>query len=251
MVNARQARTAREKAAVMRAEAARKESRNRAVAIVAAVIAVIVIAVGAGVIIQIAKHNQDVKTAAATAPPKNLANDGFVDGRSGAKVTIEVWEDFQCPACRNFESLNAAQLSNWITAGKVKLEYHPVAILDRFSSTEYSTRALNAAAAVIDTKPSAFVKFHSLLFANQPDENSAGLTDSRLIELAIQAGADRTAIESAITGRKFKGWIMKVNDEFQTVKHFEGTPTLVINGKVIKDYSPDKVKAAVETALAG
>jgi protein-disulfide isomerase len=247
MVNARQAKSAREKAAEMRAEAARKEARGRAIAIVSAVVAVIVVAVGAGVIIQVAKHNQDTKTAAATAPPANLTKDAYIVGNTTAKVTVEVWEDFQCPACQNFESLNGAQLKKWAEDGTAKIEYHPVAILDRYSTTEYSTRALNAFAAVANAKPEAVEKFHSLLFTNQPAENTAGLPDSQLIDYAVEAGVDKAAVESAITSRKYEGWTKKVSDEFSK-KGFTGTPTLVVNGKKVDDYSPDKLKAAVEAA---
>jgi protein-disulfide isomerase len=250
MVNARQAKSAREKAAEMRAEAARREARGRAIAIVSAVVAVIVIAVGAGIIIQIAKHNQDTKVQAATAPPANLTNDGVVVGNANAKVTIQIWEDFQCPACQNFESLNATQLAKWAADGTVKLEYHPVAILDRYSSTNYSTRALNAAAAVINAKPSVFVAFHTLLYTNQPAENSAGLTDAQLVDYAVQAGVDRTAVESAITSQKYKSWTVKVTDQFSQ-KGYTGTPTLIVNGKQLDDYSTAKLTPAVDAAAKG
>jgi protein-disulfide isomerase len=251
MVNARQAKSAREKAAEMRAEAARREARGRAIAIVSAVVAAIVIAVGAGIIIQIAKHNQDAKTQAATAPPANLTNDGFVVGKADAKVTIQIWEDFQCPACQNFESLNATQLAKWAADGTAKVEYHPVAILDRYSTTSYSTRALNAAAAVIDSKPSVFVAFHALLYQNQPAENSAGLTDAQLVDYAVQAGADKTAVESAVTSQKFKSWTVTATDQFSK-KGFTGTPTVVVNGKQLgDDHSAAKLKAAVDAAAKG
>jgi protein-disulfide isomerase len=250
MVNARQAKTAREKAAEMRAEAARRESRNRAIAIVAAVIAVIVVAVGAGIIIQVAKHNQDVKTAAATAPPANLTDGGFVIGNANAKVTVEVYEDFQCPACQNFESLDGKQLAAWAADGTVKLVYRPVAILDHQSSTNYSTRALNALAAVINAKPAAFAKFHQLLFDNQPPEGGSGLPDSQLIDYAVQAGVDKAAVESAITTQKYQTWTQKVSDDFSK-KGFNSTPTILINGKQLKDYAPDKLKAEIEAAKKG
>ena len=250
MVNARQAKTAREKAAEMRAEAARKESRNRAIAIVAGVIAAIVVAVGAGIVIQIARHNQDAKEAAATAPPANVTNNGFAMGKSEAKVTIEVYEDFICPACKNFEDLNGEQLAKWTADGTVKVEYHPVSILDRYSSTDYSTRALNATAAVINTKPESFEAFHTLLFANQPPENSAGLSDDQLIDYAVQAGVERAQVETDIRNLKYKNWTLKVADDFSK-KGFTGTPTVVVNGKQLDDYSTEKVKAAVEAAAKG
>jgi protein-disulfide isomerase len=250
MVNARQAKSAREKAAEMRAEAARREARGRAIAIVSAVVAVIVIAVGAGIIIQLAKHNQDAKTAAASAPPGNLTNGGFVVGNSNAKVTVEMYEDFQCPACQNFESLDGKQLTAWAADGTVKLVYRPIAFLDDKSSTRYSTRALNAMAAVINAKPSAFSAFHTLLFQNQPAEGAAGLTDSQLIDYAVQAGVDRASVESAITSLKYEGWTKTATQTFYD-KGYTSTPTILINGTKLDDYALDKLTAAVNAAKKG
>ena len=250
MTNARQAKSAREKAAEMRAEAARQEARRRAIAVVAAVAAVLVLFVGAGVLIAYARHNQQVKTEAASQPPANLVDGAMAVGNAKAKVTIQMYEDFQCPVCKDFEQANAAQLAAWAADGTARLEYHPVAILDRYSSTNYSTRALNAAAAVFNVDPALFVKYHSLLYANQPAENSAGLPDSQLIDLAVQAGAQRTAIESPITTEKYKGWTLKVTDDF-SVKGLTGTPTVIVNGKQLADWSPAKLKAAVLAAAKG
>ena len=64
-----------------------------------------------------------------------------------------------------------------------------MAFLDRASTTNYSSRALDAAAAVVDTAPGSFQAFHDLLYANQPEEGSAGLTDAQLLDYAVQAGA--------------------------------------------------------------
>jgi protein-disulfide isomerase len=245
MTNARQARTAREKAAQMRAEAARKEARQRAVAIIGAVTGVIAIVIAAGVLILTAQHDKQAKVDAAVAPPANLTNSGMLVGSAGAKVTLEIWEDFQCPACKQFEEANRAQIEAWVADGTVKVEYHPVAILDRYSSTEYSSRSLNAFAAVINTTPAAAEKYHDLLYTNQPPENSAGLTDAKLIELAVQAGAKEADISAAITGQKFRGWTQTVTDQFSK-KGYNGTPTIVVNGKQVEDWS--KLKEAVTAA---
>lgn len=250
MVNARQAKTAREKAAAMRAEAARKEARGRAIAIVSAVIAVIVLAVGAGVIIRTAKHDQDAKVAAASAPPGNLTDGGFLLGKPEAKVTVEVYEDFQCPACAKFESLDGEQLATWAEDGKLKVIYRPIAFLDEQSTTKYSTRALNAVAAVINAKPEAFLKYHTLLFKNQPPEGGDGLTDAQLLDYAVQAGVDRTAIESDVTSLKYDGWIKTVTSAFFE-KKYTSTPTILINGTKLSDYAPDKLKEAVDAAAKG
>ncbi len=250
MTNARQAKTAREKAAEMRADAARKEARRRAGVIGAAVAAALVVIVTAAVLIQTARHDQQAKAAAAVAPPANVSNGAIIIGKSTAKVTVQLWEDFQCPICKDFEAADSAQLRAWADAGTVRLEYHPVAILDRYSSTNYSTRALNAVAAVMNADPSVFLKYHDLLYANQPAENSAGLPDSQLISLAVQAGAQESAIAPAINSLKYQGWTVTVTDDFSK-RGLTGTPTVLVNGKTVDDWSLPKLTAAVQAAAKG
>ncbi|MFN8081804.1 MAG: thioredoxin domain-containing protein [Kineosporiaceae bacterium] len=254
MTNARTAKSTREKAAELRAEAAKAEAKRRTMTITAAVIAVIAVVVVSYMLIRSAKDSADQRNAAtaaaANATPANLINGGVLYGNSTAKVTIEMYEDFQCPACKNSEAANAAQIDQWVKDGSVKVIYKPVAILDHYSTDEYSTRSLNAAAAVINTKPEAYLAFHKALFEAQPAENGPGLTDAKLIELAVAAGADKAAIEPAITGQTYKGWTAKVTDAFSKAG-FNSTPTIVVNGKKVDSYAPEVLKAAVDAALKG
>ena len=82
-------------------------------------------------------------------------------GNSSAPTTIKMYEDFQCPICKEFEAATGAQVQAAVAAGKVKVDYHMVAFLDSHSTTNYSSRALNAAMAVLSTAgPDAFMKFH-------------------------------------------------------------------------------------------
>jgi protein-disulfide isomerase len=251
MTNARQARSAREKAAEMRAEAARKESRRLAILVISLVTAAIVVIVGAGAVILIARQNKIDTVAKAAAPPANLVDSGIQIGQANAKVKIEIYEDFQCPFCMNFEKESRAQIKAWVADGTAKVIYHPVAILDRGSSTNYSTRSLNAAAVVINTDPTKFTTFHDLLFDNQPAEGGAGLPDSSLIDFAVKAGLTSDQVSAPITSLKYQGWSVTVTEAFSK-KGFTGTPTVVVNGKQLgDDHSAAKLKAAVDAAAKG
>jgi len=251
VTNARSAKSTREKAAELRAEAERQAARRRMFTVGGAVLAVIVVLVGAVTLFRTLQKQQDDKVAAATAPPANLTDGGILVGKGDAKVTIDLYEDFQCPACKAFEEADATMLRKYATDGKVKLIYRPVAILDRFSTTEYSTRALNAMGAVMNASPTSFLAFHDALFANQPPENGDGLPDATLIDLAVKAGASKAAIEAPITSGKYRGWVTKVTDEFTAKVAQAGTPTVMINGSQVKDLTPDKLKAEIDKAIAG
>ena len=255
MTNARTVKSTREKAAAMRAEAARNEARRRSILIAAVVAVVLVVAVGVTVVVRQAQH--DTAVAAAQVPsgtPRNIgANFGIATGPSTTsagkpRVVLDMYEDFQCPICKEFEATDAATLKSWQQAGIVQLVYHPVAFLDRQSTTNYSTRALDAAASVRDSSPGSFPAFHDLLYANQPAEGSAGLPDSELADLAAQAGADRATVASDLSSQRFQGWTVQATDAFS--QKYTGTPTVLIDGKQQQSLDPAALKAAVTAAAA-
>ncbi len=255
MVNARQAKSAREKAAAMQAEMARKEARRRTLFISLAVMAAIAVVVAAGVIIRLAQ-DENAAAQGGDQVPSNFVRSGedgpwgFTVGQADAPVTLVAYEDFQCPACKSFEELNAEQIDGWIADGTVKVEYRPISILDRASPDEYATRAMNAAAAVVDTKPEAFPAYHKALYENQTQEGSPGLTDDKLVELAVAAGAVEAEVRPLIEDRAFGQWVAD-QTEAATADGVQGTPTLRVNGETLENFAPETVKAAVEKATAG
>lgn len=256
MGNARNAKSAREKAAQMRAEAERAAARKRAIVAGIAVVAVILLAVGLTVLVRSLQAQQKAREAAAVAPPANVHNGvstvggGLLVGKPDAKVTVDIYEDFICPVCKQFEEADGPILKKYADAGQIKIVYHPVSILDRASSgTKYSTRAANALAAVLNTSPSSAVTFHNLLFENQPPENGPGLPDDTLLSLAEKAGANRAAIQDDVAKLRYEGWITSTTDKFTKAFPPGGTPTVAIDGKQHKDLAPDKLTAAIEAAI--
>ena len=108
------------------------------------------------------------------------------------------------------------------------MQYHPIAILDRASNgTEYSTRAAAASAAAAEG--GKFAEYHQALFANQPAEGSAGLTNAKLIELGKSVGLTDAAFADAVTDKTYEAWVTKVTDTASS-RGVTGTPTVLVNG---------------------
>ena len=83
---------------------------------------------------------------------------------------IEIYEDFQCPACQSFTIMTSEYIEDLITTKKAKVAYHPLSFLG-----PESVLAANAAGCAADQ--GKFLQFHKLLYANQPRENT-GLWNS-------------------------------------------------------------------------
>jgi protein-disulfide isomerase len=212
---------------------------------------VLVVAIVVTVVVQ----NSRTSVASGAATPANTVDNGQVIavGSSSAPVTIDLYEDFQCPVCRNFESTTGSTMAQLVSAGTVQLHYHGMAFLDTSANEQYSTRALNAAGAVVNAAgPDVYQKFHDLLYANQPPETGSGLTDAQLITYAQQAGASGTAVEQQINDLTYGDWVKNVTDQ-ASKDGVTATPTVLVDGKKLDpaQLTPDGVTAAVHSAQAG
>jgi protein-disulfide isomerase len=241
---ARQRIAARRAAETTARAAARRRRRTVIGGVVAAV--VLVVALVAVIVVQTSRTS----TAAGAAVPANTTDGGnvVVVGSAGAPVTVDLYEDLQCPNCKTFEDAAGGTLAQLVAAGTVQAHYHGMAFLDTGANDHYSTRALNAAAVVLGTAgPDAFQTFHDLLYAHQPDESGSGLTDDQLLQYAAQAGASGAAVEQQIRDLHYGDWVTAVTDQ-ASKDGVTGTPTVFVDGTKLTDLSAAGLTAAVTAA---
>jgi protein-disulfide isomerase len=240
------ARSAARRAAQQEAQRKRRRQRTQLWAGLA-VAALVVIAVVVTVVVQSARTD----TAEASAPShtaEGTGGTGFGVGSPDAPVTIDVYADYLCPACRAFETGAASLLGQLAADGEAWIRYRPVAILDRYSEDEYSTRAANAAAVVADEAGAdAFAAFNELLFAHQPAEGGPGLTDEELIALAAEAGADGDDVAVGIRELRFGDWVAEATDR-ASQDGLTGTPWVLVDGTALRAPTAETLADAVEAA---
>jgi protein-disulfide isomerase len=215
--------------ALMREQQRRERRRN--LLVVGSVVVAVLIVFGVLFLVQ-GKSDKTGQAIDPSGTPNNLTGTyDVVVGKSSAPTTIKLYEDFQCPICKSFEQVAGQQVQAAIADGKIKVDYHMVAFLDRSSTTHYSSRALNAGMAVLSTAgPDAFLEFHTIAYQNQPAEGSAGVPDSTLVDWAVQAGADKTQVTPLIDGNVYHQWVLNATDQMSK-DHVTGTPTIFIDGK--------------------
>lgn len=242
---AEQSRQVRAQAAIRRQKAV---ERSRNVAIGGVVVGVLVVVV---VVAYLFTRSSDTTGATPDAVPSGTTNDyGVVVGKSGAGTQMVFYEDPQCPICKQFEATVGDKVATAVDQGDVSVEYRVVSFLDDASSTDYSSRAANALLAVQDVAgPDAFIKMHDLLYENQPEEGSAGLPDSQLVDYAVQAGADEAEVRPLIEDKAFAQWIKNATDAMSK-NDVTGTPTVFIDGKKAGD-NPQQSVDAVLKAVGG
>jgi protein-disulfide isomerase len=230
--------------------AARVAAERRRRSVIGGVVAGIVLVVALVVVVVV--QTQRTSTAADAATPAHTTGNGYVFavGSADAPVTLDLYEDFQCPNCKALEDSTGATIDDLVDAGTVQVDYHGMAFLNTDENDHYSTRALNAAAVVANAAGTdAYRTFHDLLFANQPDEGGSGLTDDQLIAYAAQAGASGATVESGIRDLVYEDWVQQAEDR-ASKDGVTGTPTLFVDGEQLdsRRLTADGITAAVAAA---
>ena len=88
---------------------------------------------------------------------------GVPYGNGGADVPVlELWEDFQCPACGALEEANGAGIEQLAEEGLVQLIYRPTAFLDANLGNDSSHRAVAAWGCAIDAGKT--LEFHNAVW---------------------------------------------------------------------------------------
>src|SRR3984957_14830197 len=114
------------------------------------------------------------KTAAI--PAGHTPDGGVLVGSENARRHLVVFEDPQCPYCRQFEEVSGDLLRREVAAGAGAVEYR----MRCFLGVE-SVRADNALALAAEV--GRFDQLRRELFAAQPPEGTGGFTAADLIEL--------------------------------------------------------------------
>jgi protein-disulfide isomerase len=249
--NERQQRAAR--AEQMRKEREKADRKQRNLITVGIVVVVVALIAVGGYAVK--SENDKNKTVEDVINPVNTTKDYGIDyttevatGKAATDpVKVIAYEDFQCPACLNFEQQSGAFLTDAVAKGDITVEYRPISFLDKSSNgNRYSSRSGSAALCVLDNSGvKAFKKMHDVLYANQPEEGTNGRPDSDLIDYAKQAGV--TGIDSCIKSERFVPWIEEATTASRG-DNVSATPTVLVDGKQVKAPTPEALQAAIDAA---
>jgi protein-disulfide isomerase len=161
--------------------------------------------------------------------PAGLA-DGRSLGRSDAPVTIEIWSDFQCPACRDLaRRIEPPTVSTYVVGGTVRLEYHDAAFQGAHGDGTYDESVESAAASRCAADQGLFWQMHNWLFANWNGENEGAFKADRLRAIATGAGLDLTAYDTCMASGD-KQTAAQSETSAALAAGVDQTPTLIVNG---------------------
>jgi protein-disulfide isomerase len=167
--------------------------------------------------------------------------DGIVVG--AGPVRVDVFVDFLCPFCRQFELAAGPTLAGLVADRRVSLVYHPMNFLDEASTTHYSTRAAASSGCAADQ--GRFLEYANALFVQQPPEGGAGLSDAELAAVGDAAGLPEAAFDTCLSEAPYLDWPPYVTER-ATAAGVSATPTVLVAGAMVRP-DPQAITAAVRS----
>ncbi|MEU4834948.1 thioredoxin domain-containing protein [Streptosporangium sp. NPDC023615] len=223
--------SARDRIKAQRDEQRQKERRKRAVT--GATVAVIALAaIGAGW--WFAAQSSRSEQVGATLAPITVAADGsVVMAKPGVeKPVLEVFEDFQCPACKALEETSGPTIRNLAAEGRAKVVYHPITIFPQQTNKGItranSVRAAAASRCVPGGAP--WIAFHDRLFKEQPSETAEGFAIPDLIAWGKEAGVTDPGFAACVTSQEKAAAHAEYSTKIMNGQKLTGTPTLKLDG---------------------
>ena len=152
-------------------------------------------------------------------------------GNAAAPVTIIAFADFQCPFCKSFHDLIFNRLkTDYVDTGKAKIVFQDFAFLGPESTDA-------AAAARCANDQGKFWEYFDALYGAQTGENSGDFTEANLLSLGASINLNPDQFNSCVKAKLGQAQVAAETDR-ATKAGITGTPTLLVNGKVIDGMYP-------------
>jgi protein-disulfide isomerase len=163
-------------------------------------------------------------------PPPAQAEGGVSDvdphkafGSKNAPIVMEVFSDFQCPACKTlFLTTNRQLMDNYVSTGKVYL-IHRDFPLPMHAYSRVAARYARAAAEIGKTEPA-----EKTLFENQDKWEQTGDVDGTLA--AVLSSGDMAKVRALVKGGTLEPLIDK-DVQLGQMYRVNQTPTTVFHSK--------------------
>ncbi len=143
-------------------------------------------------------------------------------------VTIDVYEDPQCPACGQFtERIEPLIIAEHVDKGVASFTYNDYAFL---GDESWEAAIAMRVAEDMDGK---FWDYQQLVFHNQGSENDGGFSRERLADMAEVIGLDRAEFLELMDDPSYRDAVAADNAAGAELT-INSTPSLVINGEIIR-----------------
>jgi Thioredoxin len=158
-------------------------------------------------------------------PAGHTRDGGVLVGNAEALKGLVIFEDPQCPYCRQFEEVNGGLVAARINSEELAVEYR----MRCFLGPE-SVRADNALA--LAAEAGRFDDLRRELFIHQPAEGTGGFTIEDLLELGAHVGLTDGSFVSGVREARYEQWVLSREARYAS-EDPQGTPAAWLNGRPV------------------
>ncbi|MFT3714467.1 MAG: thioredoxin domain-containing protein [Gordonia sp. (in: high G+C Gram-positive bacteria)] len=175
-----------------------------------------------------------------TAGTVRAENASFIVGDDRAPKTVDVFEDFSCPQCRDFEGRSGSTLAAAARAGQLRVRYHLLTLADAVSpSHSYSSRGAGAIACVARSGDAqVFTRLLKQLFEQAPAHGATeDPSNQQIADLAAASGADTQTRQCIADGAGVDEARTMADTSAKQLKNSNDgdmtTPTVLVGGEQV------------------
>ncbi|POM23945.1 DSBA-like thioredoxin domain protein [Actinomadura rubteroloni] len=251
MSKAARERSARDRLAAERARQAARQKQIRLLALVVGVVVAVAAVVAIVVVVadQKSKRNQVAERYTGPQAPLSRQADGsIVMAKAGVtKPVLEIFEDFQCPHCAEFEKTEGKTVKSLAAEGKVKVVYRP---FNLFSQQPDPSRgnSQRAAAAALCVPAAQWLSYHDALFKYQPAEGTGGFSIKDLVAWGKDVGVTDPKFSTCVTKQEKDKQVGEMTSYTALTRKVDSTPTLVLDGKKLTSQQMSDLTSAIAGA---
>ncbi|HEY7037307.1 MAG TPA: thioredoxin domain-containing protein [Methylomirabilota bacterium] len=174
--------------------------------------------------------------AQADSPPRFTVDPTMTRGPAGAPVTIFEWSDYQCPFCREAQSVLGRLQAEFPDKIRIAFKDFPLRSHNRAMPAAVAARCAGA--------QGRYFEYHDLLFLAQPD-----FSRDDLLGYARRLGLDLDAFAQCFDSARYQDAVLADQREGREAG-VRATPTFFINGRKIEGALPiETFREAVQQAL--
>ncbi|TDE25053.1 thioredoxin domain-containing protein [Actinomadura sp. 6K520] len=255
MSKAARERSARERLAAERKRQAARQKQRRLLAIVlGSVVAVAVVVVGTVLIVDHQRKQGRAEVHQGALAPLTRQDDGsIVMAQPGVeKPVLEIFEDFQCPVCKQFEDATGETVLELAEQGKVKVVYRPFHLFGQ-QKDPIRINSLRAAEAALCVPADKWISYHQALFRFQPAEGSEGFSPDDLVKWGKDIGVTDPNFEKCVREEQKKPQVDAMTNYALQERGVQGTPSVFLDGKEMDStqfMNPAALRATIDAAAA-
>lgn len=139
--------------------------------------------------------------------------------------TVEIFADFQCPACINFHSVLSPVFEGYAEKWQLQIIYR------QYPLTQIHKNAYrDALAALCSAEAGKFQEYKTALYALEDQKSGATVSDADRVKIATEVGIDESMMTQCLASDAYKSQVdadIARGDSLGV----SGTPTIFLDGK--------------------